>query len=90
MVGQSDLNPQTGGGSNPTPSLHFSLCQLKDVSAFVKEYHYSHTHHKVVVYAFSLLMNGVLAGACLFGMECITIPDPYEIYAREIRIKKKK
>src|SRR5580658_4474606 len=78
MVGQSDLNPQTGGGSNPTPSLHFSLCQLKDVSAFVKEYHYSHTHHKVVVYAFSLLMNGVLAGACLFGMaagnlKCMTV-----------------
>jgi hypothetical protein len=70
--------PPVDGGSKPTPSLQFSVCSLKDVSAFVKQHHYSKTHHKVVVYAFSLTMNGLLAGACLFGMaagniRCMTV-----------------
>jgi hypothetical protein len=60
------------------PSVLFSPCPLKDVSAFVKTHHYSHTHHKVVVYSFCLMMNGTLAGACLFGMaagnlKCMTV-----------------
>ena len=58
--------------------MRFDRCQLKDVSNFVKKNHYSKTHHKVVVYAFSLTMDGTLAGACLFGMaagnlKCMTV-----------------
>lgn len=72
-----------GGGSIPAPPLHFSVCSLKDVSVFIKTYHYSKTHHKVVVYAFSLMMSGVLAGACLFGMaagnlKCMTVLNGHD------------
>lgn len=71
------------GGSIPTPSLHFARCALQDVSAFVRTHHYSKTHHKVVVYAFSLAMNEVIAGACLFGMaagnlKCMTVLNGHD------------
>lgn len=78
LVAERSSNQTANGGSNPTPSLHFHPCLLREVSSFVKQNHYSHTHHKVVVYAFCLLMDGVLAGACLFGMaagnlKCMTV-----------------
>jgi hypothetical protein len=50
-----------------TPDLLFSRCELKDVSKFIKKYHYSHTHPGGVDYAFRLDWNGQLSGACLFG-----------------------
>lgn len=60
-------NQSQDGGSNPTLPLHFSKCNLKDVSEFVKTYHYSHTHPGGVDYSFNLYYNSQLAGACLFG-----------------------
>lgn len=60
--------PTTGGGSIPTPSLQFSRCALKDVSAFVKEHHYSHSHQATnILYSFRIDVGGVLSGAALFG-----------------------
>lgn len=55
------------GGANPTPALHFSKCLLRDVSAFIKKYHYSHTHPGGIDFSFRLEQAGVLSGACCFG-----------------------
>jgi len=52
---------------NPTSTLHFVKCELKDVSNFVKKYHYSHTHPGGIDYSFQLIYNNKLSGACLFG-----------------------
>lgn len=66
---EKSVLPEQDGGSIPTPPLlYFEKCPLKEVASFVDTHHYSHTHHKVVSYAFKLTMNGQLAGACLFGM----------------------
>ena len=57
------------GGSIPTSPLHFSRCALREVSAFVKRHHYSHTHPGGIDYAFRLDYHGLLSGACLFGWQ---------------------
>jgi len=54
-------------GSTPTPSLHFEPCKLRDVAAFVRTYHYSHTFPGGIDFSFRLLMDGQLAGVALFG-----------------------
>ncbi|MEK6882240.1 MAG: hypothetical protein AABY22_21660 [Nanoarchaeota archaeon] len=53
--------------SNLILPLHFEKCELKDVSKFIKDNHYSHTYPGGVDYSFRLLYNNQLAGACLFG-----------------------
>lgn len=58
---------QSSGGSNPTPSLHFSKCKLEDVSDFVKENHYSHTYPGGIDLSFAAHLDNKLVGACLFG-----------------------
>lgn len=55
------------GGVNPTSTLHFERCALKDVSEFVRKHHYSHTYPGSIDYSFKLLYKEKLAGACLFG-----------------------
>lgn len=41
MVKRGDQHQD--GGSSPTSSLHFERCSLKNVSKFIKKFHYSHT-----------------------------------------------
>lgn len=60
-------NQQSGGGSTPTPSLHFSKCKLEDVSEFVRKNHYSHTYPGGIDFSFSAHYGETLVGACLFG-----------------------
>lgn len=60
-------NQTTGGGSNPTPPLQFSRCTLKDVSQFVKTYHYSRSHPGGVDFSFGVYQDQTLVGAALFG-----------------------
>jgi hypothetical protein len=55
------------GGSSPSLPLQFSPCRLLDVSKFVKQYHYSHTHPGGIDYCFRLDVLGSLMGAALFG-----------------------
>ena len=67
MVEQLAIQP-ANGGSNPTPSLQFSRCALRDVSAFIKKHHYSRSHQGTnILYSFRADLNGVLVGAALFG-----------------------
>jgi hypothetical protein len=47
--------------------LFFELCDLKEVFAFVKKHHYSHTHPGGVDYAFKATLDGELVGVCLIG-----------------------
>jgi len=80
-IGSSTLNPTMDlqleyptiqledGGATPTPMLHFSRCQLKDVSSFIKQHHYSHSHPGGIDYAFRLDMDGRLSGAATFGWQ---------------------
>lgn len=58
---------QDDGGSNPTSSLQFFRCDLKNVSDFIKKHHYSHTHPGGIDFSFGLTYNDILAGACVFG-----------------------
>ena len=61
-------HPAEDSGSNPTPPLQFSRCSLADVTAFVKEHHYTHSHMATnVLYCFRIDVSGVLSGAALFG-----------------------
>lgn len=53
---------ETDGGENPTSTLHFERCQLKDVSDFVKKNHYSHTYPGSIDYSFKLIYNNKLGG----------------------------
>lgn len=57
---------QSGGGSIPTPSLHFRLAELEEVSAFVKDNHYS-GNHPLVDYCFGAYYGDALMGVCMFG-----------------------
>ena len=66
MVEQS-LIQEKDKGSSPIQPLQFFKCGLKDVSGFIKQYHYSHSHPGGVDFAFKVTMNDVLVGACIFG-----------------------
>lgn len=70
-VNQSIPDFQAGrGGQNPTSALHFSPCSLRDVSAFVKLHHYSHSHQATnILYAFKIQTKSChdILGAALFG-----------------------
>lgn len=57
-----------GGGSIPTPSLHFERCSLSDVSQFVRDHHYAHSHITAMPFCFRLVQNRILSGVCLFSM----------------------
>jgi hypothetical protein len=90
---EKSVLPEQDGGSIPTPPLHFSKCPLKEVALFVDTNHYSHSHHKVVSYAFKLEMNGVLAGACLFGMiagnpKAVEVLTGYETHAPYLELQR--
>lgn len=54
-------------GSIPISTLHFSRCQLKEVSKFIKKNHYSHTYPGGVDYSFKAVSNNEIVGACIFG-----------------------
>lgn len=68
MVEQSGTRKglPTDGGSIPTPSLHFRLVDLQEVSAFVKTNHYS-GNHPLVDYCFGAYYDDALMGVCMFG-----------------------
>lgn len=61
-------NLSAGGGSIPTPSLHFERCTLPEVSKFVIDHHYAHSHITAMPFCFRFLVHGVLGGVCLFSM----------------------
>lgn len=58
---------RTDASSNLSRPLHFSRCNLSDVSAFVKETHYAHSIPAGITHSYSLRVGGVLHGSALFG-----------------------
>ena len=68
---EEQMAPPSGGVSIPTPplqSLRVASCTLKEVRAFVEQYHYSHTVNGVTVSdVFKITVADVLKGAAIFG-----------------------
>jgi hypothetical protein len=59
----------------------------------VDTHHYSHTHHKVVSHAFKITVNGILVGACLFGMiggnpKAVEVLKGYENYKDYLELQR--
>lgn len=56
-----------GGGSIPTPTLHFSTASNAEIKPFVIQHHYSRRYPSGTDYAFKIEEKGRLVGACTFG-----------------------